>query len=458
MQFLWVYLDDLVGKGLEVIIIAELMMYAASHLIPLALPLSMLLASIMTFGGMGENNELLAMKAAGISLIRFMKPLILLSVFISIFAFYFSTEVLPVTNRKFGALLHSVRTQRPELIVKEGIFSNEIDGYSIKVDRKSDEGDKLFDIMIYDHRDNKGNTNITVADSGSMKITDDKKYMIMTLYSGERYSDVETKKKNQKKNYPFRREKFAKEVVVTSLRNMDFNRKDDNSFRNNIHAMTLPKLKKHADSISVSIDNKRVGHAVRMKYITPLSRNMLAFANDSVETKEIEMTKFVDVDSLMSSLDFKGKQKIISTALKNARSNKRFIEQAKDDIIINSRFLNRHRNVWHKKFTLAVACLVFFFIGAPLGAIIRKGGLGMPLVISVLLFIFYYIASMIGEKFAREGVFAIWEGMWLSTFIFLPAGIFLTYKAANDSVILNITSYFDFFGKVKTWLKQLKKK
>jgi lipopolysaccharide export system permease protein len=457
MQFLWLYLDDLVGKGLEISIISELMLYASAHLVPLALPLSMLLASIMTFGNLGENNELLAMKAAGISLIRFMQSLIYLSILISAFALYFSIEVLPVANKKFGALLWSVRTQRPELIIKEGIFSNEIDGFSIKVDRKSKVDDTLYDIMIYDHRANKGNTNIIVADSGSMKISDDKKYMIMTLYSGERYSEVVPKDKRKKTDYPFRKEKFGKEVMVTSLRGMDFKRKDESAFKNNYRMMPLPQLINNIDSITTSISKKREGHSIRMKYITPLTRKLLTFANDSLKVPKIEMKNSLNIDSLMGTFDLAGKQKVISTALKNARTNKRSIQQAKDDIIVNSRWLNKYRNEWHRKYTLSIACLIFFFIGAPLGAIIRKGGLGMPLVISVFLFIFYYIASMIGERVAREGGVTVWSGMWFSTLLFLPAGIFLTYKAANDSVILNITSYFDFFRKIKTWLSQLKK-
>jgi lipopolysaccharide export system permease protein len=349
-----------------------------------------------------------------------------------------------------------VRTQRPELIVKEGVFSNEIDGFAIRVEKKK--GDKLYEIMIYDHRDNKGNTNITRADSGTMKITEDKRYMIMTLFSGESYRDTETKDKRRSKNYPHQKEKFAKQVYMTPLRGMDFQRRDEESFRNNYKAMPLSQLRHNTDSIAVSIDKKRDKHSITMKYIAPLSRKVLAHANDSVHLPDTEMKKFIDVDSLMTTIDYRSKQKILSTALKNAQSNKRYIVQAKDDITINSKWLNRYRNEWHRKFTWSVACLIFFFIGAPLGAIIRKGGLGMPLVISVVLFIFYYIVSMIGEKSAREGVMVIWSGMWLSSFVFLPAGIFLTYKAANDSVILNITSYLDFFGKIKTWIIKLKKR
>ena len=214
MQFLWTYLDEFVGKGLDADVIAELMLYAMSSLIPLALPLSMLLASIMTFGNLGENNELLAMKAAGISLTHIMRPLIFLSIFVSLFAFYFANNVMPVTNRKFAALLLSIRYQKPELIVKDGVFSNEVDGFSIKVGKKSKKSDKLYNIMIYDHRQNEGNTSVTVADSGIMKMSEDKKYMVLTLFSGEAYADQEPNIRQRNNEYPFRRDTFSKEVTL----------------------------------------------------------------------------------------------------------------------------------------------------------------------------------------------------------------------------------------------------
>lgn len=458
MQFLWKYLDELVGKGLEFSIIAELMLYAMSHLVPLALPLSMLLASIMTFGNLGESNELLAMKAAGISLTRIMRSLIILGTFISVFAFYFSTELLPITNKKFGALLWSIRSQRPEMSIKEGMFSNDIDNFAIRVGHKDKSGKVLYDIMIYDHRNGQANVYVTVADSGIMEITDDKKYMIMTLFDGESYHDEKSKTRKRKKEYPLRWEKFSKETIITQLRNMDFERKDENSFSTNYKAMPMKQLVHDADSLSRDLDKRQSNYSTKMNYLSSLTRKVVSLSQpDSLRKKpEIEETVYIDIDSIVGNMSRKVKLDIISHALRDARTNQRSISEAKENLKITSKWRNKFWIEWHRKYTLSVACLIFFFIGAPLGAIIRKGGLGMPLIISVVLFIFYYIVSMTGEKFSREGVSAIWEGMWFSTFVFLPAGIFLTYKAANDSVILNIDSYIALLKKLVPFKKKAK--
>jgi len=458
MQFLWKYLDEFVGKGLDGDVIAELMLYAISSLIPLALPLSMLLASIMTFGDLGENNELLAMKAAGISLTRIMRPLIFLSVFVSVFAFYFANDVMPVTNRKFAALLLSIRYQKPELIVKEGVFSNEVDGYSIKVGKKSKKSDKLYNIMIYDHTKNEGNVSVTVADSGTMKMSEDKKYMVLTLFAGQAYTDVESNpRRRNNKEYPFRNDKFDKEVLITPIKGMDFKRKDESTVGNFYKALSLKQLSSSADSMAKELDRRRTDFAVKLNYLPPLTREVVSYARtDSAAKSKLKMDEYVNVDSMLSNMNQNVKMDIINQALRNARSNKRSLQQAKDDLELRTKWLNKYWVEWHRKFTLSLACLIFFFIGAPLGAIIRKGGLGMPLVISIVLFIFYYIISMTGEKMSREGVGHIWEGMWFSSLLFLPAGIFLTYKAANDSVILNMDAYAEFFRKLNPFKKKKK--
>lgn len=455
MQFLWTYLDEFVGKGLDADVIAELMLYATSSLIPLALPLAMLLASIMTFGDLGENNELLAMKAAGISLTRIMRPLILLSIFVSVFAFYFANNVMPVTNRKFAALLISIRYQKPELIVKDGVFSNEVDGYSIKVGKKSKKTDKLYNIMIYDHTRNEGNVSVTVADSGTMKMSEDKKYMVLTLFSGEAYTDQEPNIRQRNNEYPFRRDTFSREVLITPIKGMDFKRKDESSVGNFYKALSLQQLSSSADSMAKELDKRRTDFSVKMTYIPPLTREVVSYARtDSSVTSKLKMDEYVNIDSMLNHMNQNVKMDIINQALRNARSNKRSLQQAKDDLEMRTIWLNKFWIEWHRKFTLSLACLIFFFIGAPLGAIIRKGGLGMPLVISIVLFIFYYIISMTGEKISREGVGHIWEGMWFSSLLFLPAGIFLTYKAANDSVILNIDAYAAIFRKLNPFKKR----
>jgi len=448
MQFLWVYLDELVGKGLEFSVILEFIVYTMAMLMTNALPLAMLLASIMTFGDLGENNELLAMKAAGISLYRIMKPVIVLSIFLSIGSFYFYNNVIPVSYKKLIALMSSIRQLRPEIIVKEGVFSNDMDNYSIKVGKKSDSGNMLYDIMIYDHTEDEGNTNVTIADSGTMKITKDKKYMILNLYSGQTYSEMHPPDR-RKMTYPSRTDKFVKQSIFAEMKGMELERKDESVFRNQNRALNNSQIIYFVDSLGRELERQRITNALMLSYISPLNTGIFKLARkDTIKTPEMKLVQYSDVDSIIKKSTASERTNIINAALNSARNNARAIQQSDEMIVTSVRSLNRFGIEWHKKYTFAVACLVFLFIGAPLGALIRKGGLGMPLVISVLLFIFYWIITTTGEKFSRESVASLWQGVWFSTFIFLPAGIFLTYKAANDSVVFNVNAWTEFFKKI----------
>ena len=454
MQFLWVYLDELVGKGLDTGIIIEFLIYALAMLMPMALPLSMLLASIMTFGELGENNELLAMKAAGISLFRIMKPVIVLSVVISIGAFTFSNNVIPVSYKKLIALMSSIRQLRPEIVVKEGVFSNEIDGFSIKVGHKSKSNEMLYDIMIYDHRNDQGNLQVTVADSGTMKISKDKKYMILNLYSGGTHLEVEQENRTRS-NYPSRTDKFDRQTIFIMLQGMELERKDESFFRNQFKALKNEQIVYFVDSLSKKIDIQRDEQVLSLSFPSPVSTNLalLTRKDSTIRRADIHLKKYVDIDSIVTHTDPSRRLGIISGALGQARNNAQVVKQSAENLTSSVRSVNRFGIEWHKKYTYSIACLIFFFIGAPLGAIIRKGGLGMPLVVSVILFIFYWIISTTGEKFARESVSALWEGVWFSTFVFIPAGIFLTYKAVTDSAVFNIDVYTSFFRKLLFWKK-----
>jgi lipopolysaccharide export system permease protein len=457
MQFLWVYLDELVGKGLEFSVILEFIVYTMAMLMTNALPLAMLLASIMTFGDLGENNELLAMKAAGISLYRIMKPVVVLTIFLSIGSFYFYNQVIPVSYKKLIALMSSIRQLRPEIIVKEGVFSNEIDNYSIKVGRKSANGDMLYDIMIYDHTEDKGNVTVTVADSGTMKITKDKKYMILNLFSGQTHSEMQPRDR-RKITFPSRTDKFNKQSIFTVLQGMELERKDESIFRNQNRAHNTAQLVYFVDSLEKRVDRRRVEYALTLSYISPLTFNIAKLSRkDTSSMPQLKLIQYCNVDSIIEKSTPSKRTGIFNLALNNARNNTRALQSAEEMIVANVRNLNRFSIEWHKKYTSALACLIFLLIGAPLGAIIRKGGLGMPLVISVVLFIFYWIITTTGEKFSRESVAAIWQGVWFSSIIFLPAGIFLTYKAANDSVVFNINFYAEFFKRIFTFLKKKEK-
>ncbi len=455
MQFLWKYIDDLAGKGLEWYIIAELLMYASTSLVPMALPLAILMASLMTFGNLGEHYELLALKSSGISLQRIMLPLIYFIILICILAFLFSNYVLPYSNLNMRALLYDVRHQPPELQVKEGIFHESIEGYNIKVNKKNRKTGLMEGIMIYDHTDEAGNIKVTIADSGYMKITANQQHLMVTLYNGYNYTELQEDRKSRRRQstYPHRTDKFKKEVFFLSLDGFEFQRTDEALFKNHYQMMNLKQLENAEDSLK-RLYNKRLGTFQKVMLNANLLRNESSSNQSKLNKQPInsDQKKF-DFDSIFNSLSIADKKMAISQALVYARSAKSQLSSSKEELLNRKKLICKHEVEWHRKFTLSFACFIFFFIGAPLGAIIRKGGLGMPAVISVLFFLIYYIISISGEKFVKEGVISAGAGMWISSFLLFPIGIFLTYKATTDSVILNIDTYFEFFKKIARFFK-----
>jgi len=453
MQFLWKYIDDLVGKGLTWDIIGELMLYASATLVPMALPLTVLLASIMTLGSLGENNELLAMKAAGISLRRTLTPLIILIVIISALGFLFSNNVLPVTNLKMKTLLYSVGQQRPELQIKEGVFTNSINGYSIKVGHKERNSNLMQRIMIYNHANNEGNISVTTADSGYMQVTSDKKFMVIELFHGNAFEEVRNtgKPRNAKANdYAFRRTFFTAETFILPLTGFDFKRTDEGLFKTNYQMLNLKQLTSAEDSLTGELSSRK-----KMVFKSMLGGG--AFMGTIDTTDQLSKKYKYSADSAMATFDLSEKKSAVSYALSMTRSAKNNLAMTKDEISYKQRIIYRHEIEWHRKFALSFACFVFFFIGAPLGAIIRKGGLGMPVVISVFFFIIYYIISITGEKFVREGILPAPEGMWISSIILLPLGVFLSYKATTDSMLLNIDWYVQTIKKLGNLISKKKK-
>ncbi len=446
MQFLWKYLDDMVGKGLENIIIVELMTYAAISTIPMALPLAVLLASIMTFGTLGERFELLAIKSSGVSLLKFMRPLIVMNIFITIAAYFLANDVVSYTNTKFAALLWSIKEQRPEMIVKEGVFSNELDGYSIKVARRNQQTNMLEGIMIYDHTKNRGNIYVTLADSGQLNMSDDKQFMILTLYNGETYNETQSTDRNTKKAYPFSREKFKKEVIVIKMEGMELKRADEKYFKDLYKMLNNKQLSHTVDSLNRIYKDREQSLTISASYNTRLNTQLSnAFRPDSMQAPIAEIQPIpIAFDSVWAHLEEHMKKSVISSAQSLAQANQRVMLQYEPDLSNKLRWINKHIIEWHRKYSLSIACLIFFFIGAPLGAIIRKGGFGMPVVVSILMFISYYLVSMIGEKVAREGIWDVGAAMWISTVVFLPLGIFLTYEAVTDSMLMTSESYARF--------------
>ncbi|MBN2349731.1 MAG: LptF/LptG family permease [Bacteroidales bacterium] len=459
MQFLWRYIDDMVGKGLDFSIIAELLLYTSASLVPMALPLAILMSALMTFGNMGEYNELTAIKASGISLQRVLRPVIILVVFISIGAFLFANNVMPYTNLKMRSLLYDVRQQRPELQIKAGEFYNGIEGYSIRINKKNPETNMLYGLRLYDHTQRSGNTNAIVSDSGTMKMTKDERYLVVTLYNGYSYNEEPEDKKNRRnRRYPHRLDKFKKQEFLIELVGFNLERTDENLFKNNYQMMNLSQLKYMKDSMLTDISdfNNNFQRVIKInnyfKVRNPVRRPAKAVnsrpglnINDSI----IKEPVIFDFDSLFNSLTDNEKLRVISQAMSFARSTKGYIQTNSNNLDFKVKRLRKYEIEWQRKFTVSVACLLFLLIGAPLGAIIRKGGLGMPVVISTLFFIFYYVISLIGEKFVRESMLLDYQGMWVSSLIILIIGVFLTYKATTDSVLMNIETYRNFFKRLR---------
>jgi len=456
MQFLWRYIDEFVGKGLDWTIIVEFMFYVSATLVPMALPLAILLASIMSFGNMGENYELIAMKAAGISLQRIMRPLIILVILIGLGAFYFSNYIMPVASLKTSALLYDIKHQNPELVLKEGIFTSDLPGFSIKVGQINKENGMIHDLLIYDHRDNRGNTQVTVADSGFMSTSSDKLFMELTLYSGNMYKEVKKTTRKEKAKHPSQRIKFDLYKTTISLPGNELKRTDEDKFRNQYRMLNLKQLSCQRDTLEDELSEEKQRLAHQLTSYQYFKKESKSTRKDS--TKRVLLNaKVWNADSLYHQLKLNDKLTSVGNALSYSRKSKDRI--SKNITIQNSKqkWIQKHINEWHRKFTLSFACIIFFFIGAPLGAIIRKGGLGMPVIVSVLFFIIYYIISMTGERFARELVLSPFIGMWISSIVILPLGVILTYKATTDSGILNIEAYINFFKKINP-AKLLKKK
>ncbi len=465
MQFLWKYIDDLIGKGLEFNIILEFLLYTTATLVPLAIPLAVLLASLMTFGNLAENLELLAFKSSGISLVRIMTPVMIISAVIAIGALLFSNYMLPYANLKMRSMLYDIQQQRPELTIRPGVFDNTLDGYSLRIGDRDSKTNLLKNIWIYDHTDKQGNIHVTVADSGYMKMSADEKHLLLILYNGRSFKELQKQKKEDRhiKSYPLRRDNFEYQEMIIEMTGFGLNRTDEKLFRNSYSMLNLSQLRHFDDSLSEDIDmlldkfNTVITKTLKGKPKSILIKKPI-LPQDSLKTTpgtgEVRIQQ-VHVDSAYAELNKLERRRAISQAINFARSNKSVTTSNVGTADFRISRLRRYQIEIHRKFTLSVLCLIFFFIGAPMGAIIRKGGLGMPVIISVLMFLFYYILSMMGEKFVRESLLPPFVGMWASSFILIPISIWLTYKAANDSVIMNIETYFLWIKQVNQWLKKL---
>lgn len=445
MQFLWRYVDDLVGKGLEVSVLAQFFFYSALTLIPPSLPLAILLASLITFGNFGERFELLAMKAAGISLFKILRPLMIFAVLLCGVSFVFQNNIAPKAYSKLTTLLISIRQKSPELDIPEGVFYDEIDDYNIYVSKKNRDTGELYDVIIYEFSGGFDNARTILADTGKLEMSADKQHLFLHLYSGELFENIQQPGVN-KKNIPYRRESFKEKHALIEF-DAGFNMADASIMDKQSGSKNMKSLQHSIDSMTVYNDSIGLSNYEYGKE-RAFDVNKHISATDSLKIEESFASGLINTDSLFHVSTLKKKQSVLNLAKRDVESLQSewgFKESQVSNTDLNIR---RHQMAWHEKITLSLACLVFFFIGAPLGSIIRKGGLGMPVVISVVIFIIYYIINTMGSKLAREGELDVWLGMWLSTLMLSPVGAFLAYKSNHDSVILNADIYVDWFKKV----------
>ena len=416
MQFLWKYIDDLIGKGLTLFQVSELMMYSIARFVPLALPIAVLISSVMVIGKLGENYEIAALQSSGISLKKILQPLFLFIIIISSFSYLFSNYVMPIANYKGGSLLYDIKKKKPSVNIKEGIFYNDIDGFSIKIGTKNSNNGLLYDILIYDHTDNNGNKKVISAQSGKMEISDNEKYMELTLYNGNSY--IELKDNNKKSNH--RKISFSENLIRFDLSN--FGLKNSEMLYKGHYAMLNNKqLQYSIDSLNKKLEEKKilVYNRISEKY------------NYNANNK---------LDSTLSTNKISNK-KISETAINKLRILKSISNSNSDDINYRKSIIAKHKIEWHRKISLSFACIIMFLIGAPIGSIVRKGGFSIPLLISIILFVAYYVISITGEKTAKDLSASPLEGMWIANFIFIPISIILIFMASNNIKFPKITDY-----------------
>ena len=432
MQFLWLYIDELVGKGLSFKVILEFLGWGSITLIPLSLPLATLLASMMTLGTLGENNELLAIKAAGISLKRVLVPLICASAVISVGAFFISNDLIPVAYNKIFTLRDDIGRTKEEIKIPTGTFYDGIDGYVLRVDSRNDDTGMMYGVMVYNHTGKKGNTSLTLADSAMMKMTEDKKALTFTLFSGGNYEETNTRKFRDT-TLQLQKIDFQKQSLVIPLENYAFQKSEDTRFDDEVKSMNLKQLEHSQDSIG------GLAGTTRQDQLKTLTRDRTIRFNSQLDTaKKTSITSRFDYAAIEKEFDIDDEIKFRQQALNSVNEYISTLTTFSRETYHYNFLLRRIDVEILKKFALAIACFIFFFIGAPLGALIRKGGLGTPAIISVLFFVLYWVIDITGTKLANDGAVSAGMGVFISSYVLFPLGMFLTYKAINDSSILNM--------------------
>lgn len=448
MQFTWRYVDEIVGKGITMDILGQFYWYMAITMVPMALPLAVLLASLVSFGNMGERLELLAMKAAGVSLLRIMRPLAVLVIGLAAVSFYFQNRAALDAQKNLTSLLWSLRETSPALEIPEGVFYGKINNFSLYVERKDVATGKLYNVMIYKTDQGFDKAQIVVADSGRLEVTNDKEHLIFDIWNGEQFENLQAggaQAALNTKGVPYDRETFQYKRFIIDF-NSNFEKQDAEQWSGSAITKNLKQLSASIDSMNTALDSIGFANYKQGKqtaYYCPPLRPQHAAA-----LKQMSKGAKLDFDTIMARMSADKRVQTIRAAAASAAAYASELEWKSLTTEEGDKSVRSHRIQWHQKFTMSIACIFFFFIGAPLGAIIRKGGLGMPTIIAVILFIFYYIINTSGMKMARDGAWNMIFGMWVSTAVLTPLGCFLTYKANNDSVVFNADVYAALFKRL----------
>lgn len=442
MQFLWRYVDELIGKGLSMEVMAQFFWYMGLMLVPQALPLAILLSSLITFGNLGESSELTAIKAAGISLMQSFRSLIVISILVSLASFYFQNNIGPMSNVKMAQLLISMKQKSPELEIPEGRFYDGIPNCNLFVQKKNMETGKLYGIMIYRMTGSYEDQAIILADSGMLQSTAEKKHLVLSLWSGEWFENMQASELANSASVPYRRETFIEKKIILDY-DGGFNMTDAGLFSGNAKGKSLSQIYHSVDSLNHDYDSigRNFYHLMQRNCldVRPVSKN-----DSLVALKRVKDEK-VNIDSVFVKLSERKKQEVMNRALSRVQSQVSELDFQSMFTSDADRNIRQHYIEAINKFTLALSCLIFFFIGAPLGAIIRKGGLGIPVIISVLVFIIFYVLDSMGYRMSRDGVWTVWFGKALAPAVLTPVAVFVTYKANNDSVVFNLDAYRNFF-------------
>lgn len=444
MQFLFVRIDDLIGKGLSMEVLAQFFWYMGLMLVPQALPLAILLSSLITFGNLGESSELTAIKAAGISLMQSFRSLIIIVLLISVGSFYFQNVVGPKANNSLAQLLISMKQKSPELEIPEGIFYDGIPNSNLYVQKKDVKTGKLYGVMIYRMNGSYEDAAIILADSGMLQSTAEKKHLVLTLYSGEWFENMQSQALTSGASVPYRRETFVSKKIILDF-DADFNLNDASSLANNAKGKSLGQIRHDMDSLNQVYDS------IGRRYYTDLNRSYYATPagrKDSVRAVKMAASKTINFDTLFNRMDADAKLQAVNEALRMTQNEQNDLDFKAMMTSDGDKLIRQHEIEAINKFTMSLSCILFFFIGAPLGAIIRKGGLGVPVIVSVLVFIVYYIFYNTGYRMARGGMWAVWFGMALPVAVLTPMSVFFTYKATNDSMVFNMDLYRNIFMKL----------